>query len=201
MNTGSKLIVLLALAGAGAAVLVLKHLDDAIADGNRIFATIRGIGIANDGAARAAFSAPSVDGQAAALAAALDDASVSPADIGFVEGHGTATALGDPIEVAALTRAFREGTQRTGFARLGSIKPTIGHLDTAAGVASVIKTATALRERILPPLSNYTGSNPLIGLENTPFVLSGSPAPWERGTEPRRAGVSPLPAAERCRTR
>ncbi|MEO6045000.1 MAG: SDR family NAD(P)-dependent oxidoreductase, partial [Tepidiformaceae bacterium] len=177
---------------SGAGVVVLRRLADAVADGDHIHAVIKASAINNDGAGKIGYLAPSVDGHAAVVSEALALAGVSPDSIQYVEAHGTGTAIGDPIEVAALTAAFRESTQRTGFARLGSIKPTIGHLDTAAGVASVIKTATALSEAVLPPMTSFTGPNPLIGIGATPFALSGLAEHWPRGLEPRRAGVSSL---------
>ena len=177
---------------SGVGIVVLRRLADALADGDHIHAVIKASAINNDGSGKVGYLAPSVDGHAAVVSEALALAGVSPESIQYVEAHGTGTAMGDPIEVAALTRAFREGTERAGFVRLGSIKPTIGHLDTAAGVASVIKTATALREKTLPPISGFTAPNPLIGIEQTPFVLSGDAHEWPRGAEPRRAGVSSL---------
>jgi len=177
------------VAGAGAAVLVLKRLDDAIADGNHIHATIRGIGIANDGAGKAAFSAPSVDGQAAALAAALDDAGVAPADIGFVEGHGTATTLGDPIEVAALNLVYRGA--EPGSTLLGSVKGNIGHLDAAAGMAGLIKAVLALDHGTVPPTAHFTAANPRIPFADGPFRVNAKPEPWPGPAHrPRLAGVS-----------
>ncbi|MFD1627375.1 polyketide synthase [Azospirillum griseum] len=181
------------VAGAGAAVLVLKRLGDARADGDRVHAVIRGIGIANDGAGKAAFSAPSVDGQAAAIAQALDDAGVEPGQIGFVEGHGTATPLGDPIEVAALNLAYR-GTDRraeAGSALLGSVKGTIGHLDAAAGMAGLIKAALVLERGIVPPTAHFTSPNPRIPFAEGPFRVNGQPEPFPGPADrPRLAGVS-----------
>lgn len=177
------------VAGAGAAVLVLKRLGDAIADGDRVHATIRGIGIANDGAGKAAFAAPSVDGQAAAIAAALDDAGVDPAGIGFVEGHGTATTLGDPIEVAALNLVYR-GAERGGTL-LGSVKGNIGHLDAASGMAGLIKATLALRHGTVPPTARFTAANPRIPFAEGPFRVNAAPEPWPGpANRPRLAGVS-----------
>jgi amino acid adenylation domain-containing protein len=177
------------VSGAGAAVLVLKRLDDAIADGNRIHATILGIGTANDGGQKAAFSAPSVDGQAAAIAAAFADAGVSPAEIGFVEGHGTATAMGDPIEVAALNLVFR-GTE-PGSTLLGSVKGNVGHLDAAGGMAGLIKAVLAVRHGIVPPTANFVAANPRIPFADGPFRVNAAPEPWPGPADrPRLAGVS-----------
>ncbi|HEY3381340.1 MAG TPA: amino acid adenylation domain-containing protein, partial [Vicinamibacterales bacterium] len=175
--------------GAGAAVLVLKRLGDAIADGNRIYATIRGVGITNDGACKAAFSAPSVDGQAAAITAAIDEAGVDAADIGFVEGHGTATTLGDPIEVAALNLVY--GGAAPGSALLGSVKGNVGHLDAAAGMAGLIKTVLALCHGTVPPTAHFTASNPRIPFADGPFRVNAAPEPWPGPVDrPRLAAVS-----------
>ena len=177
------------VAGAGAAVLVLKRLDDALADGNHIHATLRGIGIANDGAGKAAFSAPSVDGQAAAIAAALDDAGVAPSAIGFVEGHGTGTMLGDPIEVSALNLVYHGAEQ--GSTLLGSVKGNIGHLDAAAGMAGLVKAVLALHHGIIPPTAHFTAANPRIPFADGPFRVNAMPEPWPGATNsPRLAGVS-----------
>jgi amino acid adenylation domain-containing protein len=177
------------VSGAGAAVLVLKRLDDAVADGDRIHATIRGIGTANDGGQKAAFSAPSVDGQAAAIAAAFADAGVLPAEIGFVEGHGTATALGDPIEVAALNLVFR-GTE-PGSILLGSVKGNVGHLDAAGGMAGLIKAVLAVRHGTVPPTAHFVAANPRIPFGDGPFRVNAAPEPWPGPADrPRLAGVS-----------
>jgi amino acid adenylation domain-containing protein len=177
------------VAGAGAAVLVLKRLDDALEDGDRIHAVIRGIGIANDGAGKAAFSAPSVDGQASAIAAALEDAGVTPDQIGFVEGHGTATLLGDPIEVAALNLVYRGGAP--GSALLGSVKGNIGHLDAAAGMAGLIKAALALEHGAVPPTAHFAEANPRIPFAEGPFRVNAQAEPFPGPADrPRLAGVS-----------
>ena len=134
----------------GAAVVLLKRLSDALADGDQVFAVIRGAAINNDGGNKASFTAPSSEGQAAVIAMAQADAGVEPRSIGYVEAHGTATPLGDPIEIEGLTKAFRLGTQDTGFCRVGSVKSNVGHLVIAAGAAGVIKTAYALQEECIP---------------------------------------------------
>ncbi len=175
----------------GVAVVALRRLTDAYADGDPILAVVKGSAINNDGARKVGYLAPSVDGHADVVKEALAVSGIDPRTIGLIEAHGTGTAVGDPIEVAALTEAFRSGTQDNGFCRLVSTKPNIGHLDTAAGTASVIKVVQALRHRILPPLANHTAPSPLMGIETTPFVVSGSEAPWE-STGPRRAGISSL---------
>ncbi|WP_159594018.1 non-ribosomal peptide synthetase/type I polyketide synthase [Hydrogenophaga sp. BPS33] len=174
----------------GAAVLLLKRLSDAQADGDQVFALIRGIATNNDGGGKASFTAPSVQGQAAVIAAAHEDAGVEPRSISYVEAHGTATPLGDPVEVEGLTRAFRRGTQDTGFCRIGSVKSNLGHLITAAGATGVIKTALALVTEQLPATIHFDRPNPNIDFANSPFVVNGEATAWPRGPQPRRAGVS-----------
>jgi len=174
----------------GAAMVVLKPLDQALADGDTVYAVIRGVGLNNDGGHKASFTAPSVEGQAAVVAMAQDDAGLSPRDIQYVEAHGTATPLGDPIEVEALTRAFRRGTTDRGFCGLGSIKSNVGHLTAAAGVAGLIKVALSLEHEELPPTVHFRTPNPRIGLEGSPFFVVGATTPWPRGAVPRRAGIS-----------
>ncbi|TYO88771.1 type I polyketide synthase [Oceanicella actignis] len=178
--------------GSGAAVVALRRLKDALADGDHVWAVIKGTAVNNDGAAKAGYLAPSVDGQAAAIAEAHAVAGVGPDTIGYVECHGTGTYLGDPIEVAALTDAFRRGTDKTGFCRIGSVKTNIGHLDTAAGAASLIKTALALHEGEIPPSLGYEAPNPAIDFESSPFQVADALTPWPRGAAPRRAGVNSL---------
>lgn len=177
--------------GDGAAVVLLKRLSDALADGDTIHALIRGAAINNDGGMKASFTAPSSDGQAAVIAMAQADAGVSPRDIGYVEAHGTATPLGDPIEIEGLTRAFRLGTADTGFCRVGSVKSNVGHLVIAAGAAGVIKTACALRDERIPGTAHFTAPNPAIDFAATPFVVQGEACDWKRTPGAvRLAGVS-----------
>ncbi|MCU0490006.1 MAG: SDR family oxidoreductase [Chloroflexaceae bacterium] len=176
--------------GHGAGVVVLKRLENALEDGDTIYAVIRGSAIDNDGAVKVSYMAPSVDGQAAVIAMAQAVAGVDPASISYVEAHGTGTSLGDPIEIAALTQAFRAGTDKRGYCALGSLKTNIGHLDTAAGVAGVIKTALALTHRRIPPSLHYTAPNPQIDFANSPFYVNTTLAEWFRNGHPRRAGVS-----------
>jgi amino acid adenylation domain-containing protein len=173
----------------GAGVVLLKRLSDALADGNPV-ALIRGGAVNNDGGAKASFMAPSSAGQAAVIAQAHARAGVEPRSIGYVEAHGTATPIGDPIELEGLTRAFRQGTPDAGFCRIGSLKSNVGHLVTAAGVAGVIKAALALAHEQLPPTLHYRGPNPAFALEGSPFVVNDRLNGWPRGDAPRRAGVS-----------
>jgi acyl transferase domain-containing protein/thioesterase domain-containing protein/acyl carrier protein len=178
--------------GSGAGVVALKRLADAIRDGDHIWAVVRGTAINNDGAQKAGYLAPSVEGQATCVAEALAVAGVAAESIDYVECHGTGTYLGDPIEVAALTQAFRQTTEATGFARIGSVKTNIGHLDTAAGVASVIKAALALHHREMPPSLGYEAPNPAIDFDGSPFRVNDRLTSWDGRGTPRRAGVNSL---------
>jgi amino acid adenylation domain-containing protein len=178
------------LIGSGAGLVVLKRLDDALRDGDTVHAVIKGSAANNDGADKVGFTAPSVRGQADVIRAAHGVADVSPDSIGCIEAHGTGTVLGDPIEVAALTQAFRAGTARRGFCALGSVKTNIGHLDAAAGVAGLIKAVLALKHRTLPPSLHFERANPQLALDSSPFYVSSAAAPWPQGETPRRAGVS-----------
>jgi amino acid adenylation domain-containing protein len=175
--------------GHGVGVVLLKRLEDALADGDRIDAVIRGFAINNDGAAKVGYMAPGVEGQAGAIAAAQAMAGIGADAISYVEAHGTATPLGDPIEVAALTRAFRQTTQRNGFCALGSTKGNIGHLDAAAGVTGLIKTVLAMRHKTVPPVANFRVPNPRIDFASTPFYVNHEATPWQPDG-PRIAGVS-----------
>lgn len=178
--------------GDGAAVVVLKRLADALADGDTIHAVVKGSAMNNDGAMKAGFTAPSVERQAEVIARAHGDAGVAADTIGYVEAHGTGTQIGDPIEVAALTRAFRRTTGRSGYCGLGSIKTNVGHLDRAAGVTSLIKAALALRERRIPPTLHFTEPNAAIDFPRTPFRVIAKPTDWPSNGKPRRAGVTAL---------
>lgn len=175
--------------GHGVGVVVLKRLEDAMRDGDHIAAVIRGFAVNNDGSAKAGYMAPGVDGQARVIAAAQAMAGVDAASISYVEAHGTATPLGDPIEIAALTRVFRAATDRRQFCAVGTAKGNIGHLDAAAGVTGLIKTALSLQHKTLPGLAHFTSPNRNIELTDSPFLFNASTAPWT-GAEPLRAGVS-----------
>ncbi len=178
--------------GSGAGAVVLRRLDDAIRDGDHIWAVLKGTAINNDGAAKAGYLAPSVDGQAAAISEAHTMSDVTADTIDYVECHGTGTYLGDPIEIAALTQAFAETTEKTGFCKLGSVKTNIGHLDTAAGVASLIKTTLALHHREIPPSLGYEKPNPAIDFETSPFKVNDTLSNWVSHKGPRRAGINSL---------
>jgi acyl transferase domain-containing protein len=178
--------------GSGAAIVVLKPLEDALRDRDTIHAVILGSAVNNDGSSKVGYTAPRIGSQEAAVRTAQRLAEVGAETIGYIEAHGTATALGDPIEVAALTRAFRTSTERTGFCALGSIKAQIGHLDAAAGVTGLIKTVYALREGILPPSPYFQEAIPALELADGPFYIPTVCTPWPDGPHPRRAGVNSL---------
>lgn len=175
----------------GAAVVLLKRLSDAQADGDVIYATVRGVGVNNDGAVKASFTAPSVDGQVAVISAALASAGVDARSISYVEAHGTATPMGDPVEVEALARSYALQTADTGFCALGSVKSNVGHLLMAAGATGVIKTALALHTEQLPATLHFESPNPAIDFASTPFRVQSELGAWPRTADtPRRAGVS-----------
>jgi phthiocerol/phenolphthiocerol synthesis type-I polyketide synthase E len=178
------------VAGNGVGVVVLRRLAQARAHGDAVEAVIRGTAINNDGSLKVGYTAPSVDGQAEVIAEAWDVAGVDPATAGYIETHGTGTMLGDPIEVAALTKAFREHTSETGFCAIGSVKSSVGHLDAAAGVTALITATLALRHEAIPPTLNHTTANPELALATSPFYVNTLLRPWPRTEAPRRAGVS-----------
>ncbi len=179
--------------GNGAGVVLLKRLADARRDGDHVYAVIKGSAACNDGSAKVGFTAPGVEGQARAAAEALAVAGVHPESIGYLEATGTATELGDPIEIEALTRAYGAGTRKRGFCPLGSVKSNIGHLDAASGAAALIKTALALERELIPPSLHFETPNPRIDFAGSPFFVNTEPRPWPRSAEspssPRRAAV------------
>ncbi len=177
--------------GSGVGVVVLRRLSDALAAGDHIHAVIKGSAVNNDGSTKVGYLAPSVDGQAAAIAEALAIANVGADTVTYVECHGTATPVGDPIEIAALTQAFRESSTGVGYCRVGSVKSNIGHLDTAAGVASLIKAALALEHKQIPPSLHFEKPNPTIAFDGSPFVVAAKLTEW-KSDGPRRAGVNSL---------
>ncbi|MBH1986281.1 MAG: amino acid adenylation domain-containing protein [Burkholderiales bacterium] len=176
--------------GSGGGVVVLKRLSRALADGDTVYGVIKGVGLNNDGADKASFTAPSVSGQAQAIRMALRHAQVNARSIGYVEAHGTGTALGDPIEVSALTRAWSQDTRETGFCTLGSVKGHVGHLVAAAGVLGLIKATLALHSECIPGTLHFSQANPQIDFDATPFQVSGQARSWARGAVVRRAAVS-----------
>jgi amino acid adenylation domain-containing protein len=175
---------------SGGAMVMLKRLEDAQQDGDTIYAVIRGVGLNNDGGEKASFTAPSVRGQAQAIAMALDHAQVDARSIGYVEAHGTGTALGDPIEIAALTQAWQTQTADKQFCAIGSLKSNLGHTIAAAGVLGLIKAALALHEQQIPRTLHFAQANPHINFDNTPFYVTATNQAWPRTTTPRRAAIS-----------
>ncbi|SEH43057.1 SDR family oxidoreductase [Magnetospirillum fulvum] len=175
--------------GNGCGLVVLRRFEDALAAGDPILAVLRGSASGNDGAGKVGFTAPSADGQAATIAEAWDIAGLDPAEAGYIETHGTATELGDAIEIRALKRVFGSGGGGRRIA-LGSIKSNIGHTDAAAGIAGLIKTVLCLRHRHLVPSLHFTAPNPTLGLDDSPFFVANATAPWLAADGPRRAGIS-----------
>lgn len=178
------------LQGSGVGIVVLKRLEDALQDGDTIHAVIKGSAANNDGSDKVGFTAPGIGGQAAVIRRAQAVAAVPAEAIGYIEAHGTGTTLGDPIEIAALTEAFRASTDRRGYCAIGSVKTNVGHLDAAAGVAGLIKTVLALRQRTLPPSLNFDEPNPRIDFDGSPFYVNTAARPWVADGAVRRAGVS-----------
>jgi amino acid adenylation domain-containing protein len=175
----------------GVAVVVLKRLEDAVKDRDQVYAVIKGAAVNNDGSQRVSFGAPGVEGQSEVIAMAHALAGVDPETITYVEAHGTATPLGDPIEVAGLTRAFRMGTDARQFCALGSVKTNVGHLDAAAGVTGLIKTVLALHYKAIPASLHFKKPNPKLELETSPFYINAELQEWKsKPGVPRRAGVS-----------
>ncbi|QEG22143.1 type I polyketide synthase [Mariniblastus fucicola] len=174
----------------GAGVVVVKRLEDAVASEDRIYAVIKGFGINNDGGEKASFSAPSIHGQANAIAMAQSMAGVNPDSIGYIEAHGTATPIGDPIEVSALRTVFESQTDEKQFCAIGSVKSNFGHTVSAAGIAGLIKSAMALHDEQIPATLHFQRPNPQIDFENSPFFVCDKLTPWKRVEQPRRAGVS-----------
>ena len=176
------------ISGEGVGVVVLKRLEDALADRDYIYCIIRGFAINNDGMEKAGFSAPSIEGQAETLRAALQMAEVEPEQIGYIETHGTATPIGDPVEIEALKLAFN--SDKRNYCAIGSVKTNIGHLDTAAGAAGIIKAALALKYRQIPPSLHFESPNPKVDFQNSPFYVNPVLKEWTRQAQPLMAGVS-----------
>ena len=177
--------------GNGAVAIILKRLDDAIQDRDTIHAVIKGSAINNDGSEKVGYSAPSIQGQTQVIIEAQALAQITANQISYVEAHGTATPLGDPIEVAGLTQAFRETTNDSQFCGLGSVKSNIGHVDKAAGLAGLVKTVLGLKHEVMPPTANFKSPNPRLKIEETPFFVVAQPQPWERSENiPRIAAIS-----------
>ena len=177
---------------SGVGAVVLRRLEDAIADRDTIHAVILSSAINNDGARKVGFLAPSVEGQAEVISEAIGVAGIFADSISYVETHGTGTIVGDPIEIKALTKAFRATTQRKNFCAIGSVKSNLGHLDAAAGVAGLIKTALALENKQIPASLHFEKPNPMIDFADSPFFVNAKLANWAAGNAPRRAGVTSL---------
>ncbi|WNG36171.1 SDR family oxidoreductase [Archangium violaceum] len=180
------------VSGHGAGVVALRRLADAVAAGDTIYAVVKATAVNNDGSQKVSYMAPSVEGQAEVVSLAQALAGVEPDSIGYVECHGTATLMGDPIELSALTQAFRAGTDKKGFCAIGSVKSNIGHLDSAAGAVGVIKAALALHHKQIPPTLHFESPNPAIDFANSPFYVNTKLSEWPEGETPRRAGVTSL---------
>ena len=178
------------IGGNGIGVVVLKRLEDALADRDYIYGVIKGSALNNDGALKVGYTAPSQEGQAKVIRSAQIMAEVEPETISYIEAHGTGTTLGDPIEIAALTQAFRASTDKKGFCAIGSVKTNVGHLDAAAGITGLIKAVLALDRQLLPPSLNFDTPNPQIDFENSPFYVNTKLSEWKTNGSPRRAGVS-----------
>jgi acyl transferase domain-containing protein len=182
------------LFGSGAGVVVLRRLVDAVADGDQVLAVIKGSAANNDGSMKVGFLAPSVEGQSRVITEALAVSGVDASTISYVEAHGTGTIVGDPIEVTALTEAYRRHTQKAGFCRIGSLKSNIGHLGEAAGALGLIKTVLSLQHGELPPSLNFEAPNPRVDFAASPFVVNDRLHEWTSTGAPRRAGVTALGA-------
>src|SRR5262245_841551 len=181
------------LFGSGAGVVVLRRLADAIADGDQILAVIKGSAVNNDGAMKVGYLAPSVEGQSRAVIEALEISGVDPETVSYIEAHGTGTLVGDPIEITALTEAYRRHTDKKAFCAIGSLKTNIGHLGEAAGVAGFIKTVLSLQHRQIPASLHYESPNPQIDFATSPFFVNATLREWSSMT-PRRAGITSLGA-------
>lgn len=178
------------LFGSGVAAVVLKPLQAALAAGDRVYAVIKGSAVTSDGGRKLSYTASTAEGQARAVTEALAIANIEPETLGYVECHGTATSLGDPLEIQALTRAFRAGTQRVGFCAVGSVKSNFGHLEQCAGMAGLIKAVLTLQHGIIPPSLHFETPNPRIPFERSPFFVNTACRPFDRGALPRRVGVN-----------
>ena len=176
--------------GYGLGIVVLKNLEDALADGDHIHAVILGSALNNDGSLKVGYTAPSIEGQASVIKEAIEAAGIDKDSVTCIEAHGTGTPLGDPIEFAALQQAYGPAGKRKQFRALGSVKTNLGHLDTAAGVASLIKTVLSLKHGLIPPSLHFQTPNPQINFANSSFFVNTALRKWENGNTPRRAGVS-----------
>lgn len=176
--------------GNGVGAVVLKRLEDALDDGDRIYAVIRGYAINNDGSSKVGYTAPSVEKQSEAIRQALSLSNISADTLSLYEAHGTATPMGDPIEIAAASKAYRVDTDKKQFCPIGSVKSNLGHLDTAAGVTSLIKAVLAIKNKTIPPSLHFQSPNPKLQLEDSPFYVPTESKPWESDGVARRAAIS-----------
>ncbi len=176
--------------GSGAGVVLLKRLEEAVAERDTILAVIKEAAVNNDGAVKIGFTAPSLEGQVEVVTLAQATAGVHPESIGYIEAHGSGTPLGDPVEIAALTQVFRRKTGKRGFCAIGSVKSNVGHLESAAGVTGLIKTVLALQHKQIPPSLHFRTPNPEIDFASSPFYVNTELKEWTNGAGPRRAGVS-----------
>ncbi|MCP4221402.1 MAG: acyltransferase domain-containing protein, partial [bacterium] len=174
----------------GAGMVLLKRFEDAEEDNDTIHAVIKGSAVNNDGNRKVSYTAPSIEGQASVIRSAYSMAGIDPTSIGYLEAHGTATPIGDPIEISALKAAFN--TEKKGYCRIGSIKSNVGHLNSAAGISGFIKAVLILKHRLIPPTLHFKSPNPGIDFENSPFVVNTENYPWPESTSPRRAGVTSI---------
>ncbi|MEO1005228.1 MAG: beta-ketoacyl synthase N-terminal-like domain-containing protein, partial [Cyanobacteria bacterium J06638_38] len=178
--------------GSGAGIVVLKLLDRAIEDGDRIYGVIKGSATNNDGGSKVGYLAPNVDGQTRVVAEALAFADISPQSVGYVEAHGTGTKLGDPIEITALSQAYQDDTRKSGYCAVGSVKTNVGHLQMASGIVGLIKTTLCLYHRQIAPSLHFQQPNPQIDFANSPFYINTQLQDWQEDQKPRRAGVNSL---------
>ncbi len=178
--------------GNGSGVVLMKRVEDAVKDGDRIYAVVRGSATNNDGGDKAGYTAPSAQGEYRVMRDAIARAGIHAETITYVEGHGTGTPLGDPIEIDALSRVFREHTDQKQFCAVGSVKTNIGHMQIASGIAGLIKTALAVKHAQIPGTLHFERANPQIDFESSPFFVSAQTRPWETNGMPRRAGVNSL---------
>jgi len=176
--------------GSGVGVVALRRLEDAIEDSDRILAVVRGAAVNNDGSVKIGFTAPSTHGQSEVIAQAQAAAGIDPGTVQYIEGHGTATHLGDPIEVAALSDVFRASTDKKQFCAIGSVKSNLGHLEAAAGIAGLIKAVLALENKVIPPSLHFEQANVQIDFDKSPFYVNTEAVQWKANGSPRRAGVS-----------
>ena len=174
--------------GEGVGMLVLKRLEDAVKDGDRIYAVVKGIGSSSDGKYKSIY-APHSQGQVKAIRRAYENAGFAPQTVGLIEAHGTGTMVGDPTEFTSINQVFGNNNSLKQHIALGTVKSQIGHTKAAAGAASLIKTALALYHKVLPPTINITQPHPKLNIENSPFYLNTETRPWI-SNQPRRAGVS-----------